>query len=319
MTDDTFDINDKTQRITVLRGLPGSGKTTFAYKWVEADPDFRIRVNKDDIRYSLYKRYWNFNRHQTENINAQEYSSAETAIKALTSPIIDATNMSADSIHKWYSLGAKYHIPVEVIWEPFDLPIEKIKSRDMTRTKFVGPKVIDDFVLRYYKKGKMPAPPKPPETFNLEAELVVVNPALAPCYLFDVDGTLARIDRTLDNPRSPFDEKRVLEDLPVENVIRVAQILSESYPLIVMSGRTDYCKDDTSSWLASNGINFKEIHMRKSGDTRPDDVVKLELFNENVRENYNVLGVFDDRLKVCRMWEQIGLTLFRVGPIDSDF
>jgi hypothetical protein len=60
--------------------------------------------------------------------------------------------------------------------------------------------------------------------------------------------------------------------------------------------------------------------MRPEGDTRPDEVVKRELYKEHIKGKYNVIAVFDDRAKVCRMWNELGFgdRLFRVGRIDAD-
>lgn len=40
-------------RLIAMRGFPGSGKTTFARKWVAEDRAKRARVNRDDIRKML--------------------------------------------------------------------------------------------------------------------------------------------------------------------------------------------------------------------------------------------------------------------------
>lgn len=47
--------------------------------------------------------------------------------------------------------------------------------------------------------------------------------------------------------------------------------------------------------------------------------MKAELFDQHVRHRYHILGVFDDRLSVCRQWHAMGLPLFRVGDPDADF
>jgi predicted kinase len=36
--------------LVITRGLPGSGKTTFAREWVAEDRANRVRVNRDDLR-----------------------------------------------------------------------------------------------------------------------------------------------------------------------------------------------------------------------------------------------------------------------------
>ena len=39
--------------LVITRGLPGSGKTTYARAWVAEDREHRARVNRDDIRQML--------------------------------------------------------------------------------------------------------------------------------------------------------------------------------------------------------------------------------------------------------------------------
>lgn len=39
-------------KIIVTRGLPASGKSTWAKAWVAADPANRVRVNRDAIRWT---------------------------------------------------------------------------------------------------------------------------------------------------------------------------------------------------------------------------------------------------------------------------
>lgn len=42
-------------RLIICRGLPASGKTTWAKEWVMKDPGNRVRINLDDIRSMLGK------------------------------------------------------------------------------------------------------------------------------------------------------------------------------------------------------------------------------------------------------------------------
>jgi hypothetical protein len=60
-----------------------------------------------------------------------------------------------------------------------------------------------------------------------------------------------------------------------------------------------------------------ELHMRPAGDVRNDAIVKLELFDQHVRDRYRVAYVLDDRDRVVRAWRSIGLTVLQVA--DGDF
>ena len=50
-------MKNNTRTILVLQGIPASGKSCFAKKWVEEYPEERVRFNNDDIRNMLGK-YW---------------------------------------------------------------------------------------------------------------------------------------------------------------------------------------------------------------------------------------------------------------------
>jgi len=44
-------------KIIICRGIPASGKSTWAKNWVLENPNSRVRFNNDDIRNMLGK-YW---------------------------------------------------------------------------------------------------------------------------------------------------------------------------------------------------------------------------------------------------------------------
>jgi len=81
-----------------------------------------------------------------------------------------------------------------------------------------------------------------------------------------------------------------------------------------MSGRSDECRNETYQWLRENDVPFDELYMRAADDKRQDWKVKYDLFNEHVRGKYNVVGVFDDRDQVVKLWREMGLTCFQVAP-----
>ena len=41
-------------QLIITRGLPASGKTTYARAWVQEDPANRIRLNRDELRRMLH-------------------------------------------------------------------------------------------------------------------------------------------------------------------------------------------------------------------------------------------------------------------------
>lgn len=127
--------------------------------------------------------------------------------------------------------------------------------------------------------------------------------------MVDIDGTLAHM-----TGRSPYDYSRVHED----TVDEVVASIIEHYPhVVVMSGRPEDCRGATEKWLAENGINYERLFMRPSGDKRPDDIVKWEMYQTNVEPHYHIDFVLDDRNRVVKMWRANGLKCLQVA--DGDF
>mgnify|MGYP003336656652 FL=1 len=138
-------------------------------------------------------------------------------------------------------------------------------------------------------------------------------------FIFDLDGTLC--DANGRNYYTPTD-KEILADLPIKSVINVLNSLyMDNYQIIFVSGREDKYFRATIIWLMNN-TNLStdvKIFMRKTGDKRPDNEIKTEIYNNFIKDNYNVLGVFDDREKVIKAWKELGLFVFDVSQGKGNF
>ena len=169
--------------------------------------------------------------------------------------------------------------------------------------------------------------------------------------IVDIDGTVAQ-----KHPdRDIYDYSKVHMDLPIKHVIEIIYKISCSgwvestcgcgdttidplAKLIFVSGRMDNCKKETERWLGlyikgyeNIGVkvyrknNFTdcdidfELYMRKENDFRDDTIIKREIYEEHIKGKYHVLGVFDDRPKVLRMWRELGLVTFNVQQGDNEF
>lgn len=296
------------QHVRILRGLQGSGKSTIAHQWVAEDPDFRIRINRDDIRHQLYNKYWGLSRHQEETVTAMEQAMAEKAIGAKMSIIIDATNLRARTVKDWYAIANKFGIPAVV--QDVETPLEECIARDKVRDRVVGEDVIRNYYSRYFKKGKMVAPPMNEVDAPL-GKAYIPNPDLPKAVWVDVDGTVAKMVS-----RKPFEWHKVGEDEPIHHVIEAVQALKkDGYKVVVMSGRDEVCKSDTEEWLLRHGIEPDDIFMRPADSYIPDDRVKHDLFWEHVAPKYDVRFALDDRDKVVKFTREVlNIPVFQVQP-----
>jgi hypothetical protein len=59
--------------------------------------------------------------------------------------------------------------------------------------------------------------------------------------------------------------------------------------------------------------------MRPENDYRKDTIIKKEIYENDIKNNYNVLSVYDDRLSVCEAWHELGLFVFNVNQGMREF
>lgn len=295
--------------LTIVRGLPGSGKTT----WASREPG--VRVSRDDLRKAMFgtrdqSYYARTDLRQCEDqVTKVEYDTIKNLLKAGVNVIADATNLPVRRCRELMRLAEA--TGADVTEQVFNTDVETCVRRQVGRPtdEQVPEQVIRKMWERYVRGGIHPLP----ETSNLLQnetvfEPVVNNEKLSPIYLVDIDGTLAKM-----NGRGPHDYHRVLEDsLNPDVVATVKELYENGQRIILMSGRPNRCREDTERWLARYGIMYTDLFMRADGDGRNDAIVKYELFNEHIRGKYRVVAVFDDRDRVVRMWREIGLTVFQV-------
>ena len=145
------------------------------------------------------------------------------------------------------------------------------------------------------------------------------------CFVWDLDGTICNVSHrrqyVATKPRNwEALNKGLTNDTPNVAVQKVFQALRHDHEvdLIVVSGRSDYYKEQTIKWLTDNEIFYDEIYMRKYKDHRDDAVVKGEIAYE-ILKTHRILGVFDDRQRVVNMWIQRGIWVFDCGQGKGDF
>ena len=137
----------------------------------------------------------------------------------------------------------------------------------------------------------------------------------------DLDGTLS----INDHGRSFFEADDCDKDSLNEPVALVLQMAREfCVQIIYLSGREDKYRKPTEKFLNIHDLDYDyetedidyPLFMRKTGDNRPDDVIKWEIYKEHIEPNYTIQFILDDRKQVVDMWRSKGLTCFQVAPGD---
>jgi predicted kinase len=295
-------------------------------------------VNRDDLRLAHFGRASGLTREQ-EN----EVSSIQKDLVRMFIPkrdvVIDDTNLNAKFAKEWLKLATEVGAEVEW-WDQFlEVPLSTCIARDAARTEGrVGADVIMSFYKRYFR-GDGVGPKRPeldseplPTTARYEG-----TPNKPKAFLVDLDGTIAQRScscrqDSCRGSRGYFDWARVGEDLPVKTIIEIVKHFeAQGLEPIFVSGRDAVCYGQTMRWILqhvygynSNAVemltsnnagrdNVFRLYMRPEGDMRKDSIVKLEIFDNDIRDNWDVQFCLDDRDQVVAAYRSIGLTVLQVA------
>ena len=140
--------------------------------------------------------------------------------------------------------------------------------------------------------------------------------------IWDLDGTLSD-----DRARAHFVEveegrKRdwkgyfdaIEEDPPIAASIELLQALrANGVRIIYLTGRPEFTRPRTERWLKANGLDqYDRLVMRPAGERRHAGEFKVDEI-ERLREKYELVCAFEDRIDVADHLRRIGLPVFLYG------
>jgi predicted kinase len=286
----------------MTKGLPASGKSTWAKSLIDSEPGKWKRINKDDMRAMFDNS--KYSRGNENFVLEIRNVLIEKAMAAGYNVIVDDTNFHPKHEKALREIANKYPKVEFEIKDFSDVSLEECLKRDAKRENSVGKNVI----MKMWAENI-----KPPIKNHIRSESDGKRSAI----MCDLDGTLAIIGN-----RSPYDASKCDKDLVCFPVIRTLKALMKlGYKVIFVSGREQKDEAPTRTFLnhSCELDNDFELFMRTTGDMRADEIIKKEIYDNNISDIYNVMCVFDDRPKVVRMWRGIGLYVFDVGQDGVEF
>jgi predicted kinase len=133
----------------MLKGLPASGKSTWAKQKAASEPD-TIIVNRDSIRAMLKGEYklFPFNSPMEDLVTIIEQDMVNAALDQGYSVVVDATNFRNEFM--WRSCCSTLNYDAEFILVDFThVPLEECIKRDSKREFPVGSEIIKRMYEKY--------------------------------------------------------------------------------------------------------------------------------------------------------------------------
>jgi predicted kinase len=296
-------MKKKNLKITILIGIPASGKSTWSKDYIRNNAD-TVRVNRDDFRLMLKSAQMTEPKIEDMITTLVDATITQSLLRKCN-VLVDATNLKVGYIK---SFVEKFKYSADIDYRVFDISIEKALERDAKREATVGEAVIK----KMYKDFKILM-----DSFDFQPVTKTDRKHLTPNFeskledavIFDIDGTLALMGK-----RGPFDWDDVYKDSINEIVSeQLAFHKSKGRKVLVVTGRDSVCRKVTEDWLDLHELDYDEMFMRPKDDYRKDTAIKKEIYVNEIKDKYNVLAVYDDRLSVCKAWNDLGLYVFTVN------
>ena len=266
----------------MMKGLPGSGKSTFAKQFVK-DSGNAGRINRDDLRAMVFDNVWSGKR---EDVIVQiEKAIAEVLLKNKLTPVIDDTNLTKKHEDMWKNFSTENVVEFNI--ETMPTSLQECINRDRLREKPVGEAIIQRMAL----------------------DSGLIDFGSKKIIWVDVDGTLANGEHrehfvTLAGNRTKKDWygyfTEMINDIPVQHIVDWVNELSKDYTICIVSGRPDTYQLETLYWLRHVAkVNFDYVFLRRGSDKRPDSETKGDILAKLPKEN--ILFGLDDRPSIVSL------------------
>ena len=280
--------------VEILRGISGSGKSTYARTQTDA-----IIVSRDLIRPMFGVVGKTVLSPEKERLVTRiELDLIREGLYRGQDVIVDNTNLNDQFATRYadlaHTMGATFSeklfcANVGVAVGRTDVP-DSVVYRQAAQFAKIKPVV-----------SRLPEPIRP----------IVMDENLPDTIIVDVDGTLAH--NNPNNPRDPYDGSRAGEDHVDETLAAMLDVLDENYFIHIVTGRGLRHRHLTEEWLKDHAISYDHLWTRPDNDTSvPDAWVKYQIAKEIAR-THNIVGVFDDRERVIDMWRAAWIKTFDVG------
>ena len=315
-----------------MRGLPRSGKSTWAKEYV-AKSGNTVIVSRDYLREMLHNGKWTPQNEKT-TMRVQD-AIVKTLLRdsmhfesgsRVHTVIVDDTNLTEHHLDRWKNIARECGVAFEIHHEK-ETDIGTLIRRDNASDSKRGSDVIIKMALQSgalaFEKDEVVICDLDGTLCDIGWRRKFVKP---PQVCMTGEGATAMYG---DDPAFVKDWKSFFEgcayDLIREDVmLMLSKLIVQGKKIIFVSGRPESCRHDTEEWLSRHrffsghleghktDFPFYGLLMRPAGDSRADTIIKKEILDRYLQKEW-IHKVIDDRPSVVRMWREAGLTVEDVG------
>jgi hypothetical protein len=156
-------------------------------------------------------------------------------------------------------------------------------------------------------------------------------PDIKKAYLFDLDGTLCctkQRSHFVEGDQKDWDSfnRSCIHDAPKPSLKLMMDLHQSGFNILINSGRSEIFFKETKTWFKIQGVrvelandslvqfskDFIQIRMRRSGDKRPDTLVKERMLRDLMWNEVEIILAFDDRQCIVDLYRQLGIPTAQV-------
>jgi predicted kinase len=285
------------KKLVMTRGLPASGKSTWAKEFIKDKKDW-VRLNNDDLTAMLYG--VEFKQGGVDLLDKTRKHILEFLMAQNLNIIIDNTNLHLKQEIYYREVVGLYNAEhygeehYEFSIKDFtNVPIGECLVRNRARSHPVPDRVIYDMHKAY---------------LAVEAPALAQNSSAPKAIVVDIDGTMALVTN-----RTPYEMSKVYSDEPNTPIVNLVKTMANAgHTIFFISGRDECSRAETVRWLADKAgfpAGSYQLFLRPDEDQRPDTQYKKDVFAKYLKDKFYVDFWIEDRWRMTNaVRNELGIT-----------
>lgn len=131
--------------------------------------------------------------------------------------------------------------------------------------------------------------------------------------IVDLDGTLCDCEHRVHHVSGDQKDWESFNTLMEQDRVNswclqlMSAMKNDDHSILIVTGREDAFLKQTECWLEKNHVYYDHLYMRPTSSKDEDSEIKKQIYDSEIKDNYDVTFVVEDRKSVVKMWRELGL------------